>query len=130
MPFNATKYMDPKNQQLTETQKLMLRYFEDLDQQVKRMNGDEETNENFFTNNINVAPGIGGYSLKDMSTSTKIISFLVCLGFFSFIFHFGKIIVYYNNILAYKRLFTPKETPFEKAKKNKQEKKSKNKKTA
>jgi hypothetical protein len=98
---------------------------QDLDNQFRRINGEEE---NYFKKKYDIEPKVWGISLSKMDMTSKVGILIGLLSLIIGFFYFGnfrlKIL-----ILAYKRLFTEKESVLEAAKKNKKKRKTSKSKT-
>jgi len=118
--FKLQKYEDPSKVELklSADQEVFLNYFDEMDKQIKEKYGNEQQPEDdeavFTRGKADFEPKIGGFSLKEVSTSTKALYAVIILGTIGGIFY-----------LAYNKLFQTVESPYEKQKRAKKEKKEK-----
>jgi Na+-transporting NADH:ubiquinone oxidoreductase subunit NqrC len=87
---------------------------------VRRINGEEE---NYFKRKYDIEPKIWGMSLSKLDASTKIGILIAIVSMIASFFYFGTIRVI-NSSLAYKKLFTKRESVLEAAKNIKRKKKA------
>jgi hypothetical protein len=102
-----------------------------MDEQMKEKYGNQDENgqerdsgyENLFGRTQDTEPKIGGLSIANMSSSTKVLYLAFVIAIIAGVFYYGNCFKKILISLAYAKLFVEVESPVDKAKRLREQKK-------